>query len=380
MITCGFYNSKNHDRKYDATQISSMFDGIIQDGIYMDIGDQFMVFENSGMVVNVGTGRAWFNHTWTVNDAAYPIRIDDAETLLNRIDTIVLEVNSEVSVRNNKIKVIKGTPGKSPVRPTLTNTKNIHQYPLASIRVEANTTSIRYSNIQNHVGTSETPYVTGVIQTMNIDNLIAQWWDQWNEFYQTQTAEMRKNNNQFKQQLDTWYNTETTAMKNQWSTFYNNKTSEINSTANQWNKFYSDKANEMNETSEFWKKQWSAFYNEITAEMTETNDYWKERWRTWFYDYINTCTEDYSGWKNSIDSDFNNWWDSLKDMLEGNPDANFANEIINIQNRLSVIEQFMDDLSNDHTIYDKLYDDSFDEIEDDSGDTIKCAKTVFLIK
>lgn len=380
MITCGFYNSKNHDRKYDATQISSMFDGIIQDGIYMDIGDQFMVFENSGMVVNVGTGRAWFNHTWTVNDAAYPIRIDDAETLLNRIDTIVLEVNSEVSVRNNKIKVIKGTPGKSPVRPTLTNTKNIHQYPLASIRVEANTTSIRYSNIQNHVGTSETPYVTGVIQTMNIDNLIVQWWDQWNEFYQTQTAEMRKNNNQFKQQLDTWYNTETTAMKNQWSTFYNNKTSEINSTTNQWNKFYSDKTNEMNETSEFWKKQWSAFYNEITAEMTETNDYWKERWQTWFYDYINTCTEDYSGWKNSIDSDFNNWWDSLKDMLEGNPDANFANEIINIQNRLSVIEQFMDDLSNDHAIYDKLYDDSFDEIEDNSGDTIKCAKTVFLIK
>ena len=42
-FTYGFYNSKNHDRTYNAEQMSSIFDGLIEDGIYESIGGAFLV-------------------------------------------------------------------------------------------------------------------------------------------------------------------------------------------------------------------------------------------------------------------------------------------------------------------------------------------------
>ena len=42
-VTYGFYNALNHDRLYDAIQMSSIFDGIIRDGIFSTIGDTMIV-------------------------------------------------------------------------------------------------------------------------------------------------------------------------------------------------------------------------------------------------------------------------------------------------------------------------------------------------
>ena len=42
-VTYGFYNSINGDRKYNALEMSSIFDGIIVDGVYMSIGDALNV-------------------------------------------------------------------------------------------------------------------------------------------------------------------------------------------------------------------------------------------------------------------------------------------------------------------------------------------------
>lgn len=181
MLTYGFYNSLNHDRKYTATQLSSIFDGVIKDGIFMSIGDCFKVTaDGTDMTALVGTGRAWFNHTWTLNDAPIPIRIPTSEVILNRIDAVVLEVNE--STRENAIKVISGTPGTSPKKPALTNTTLIHQYALAYITVNSGVTEIRQANIESRIGQADTPYVTGILETVDIESMVAQWKDQWDAF------------------------------------------------------------------------------------------------------------------------------------------------------------------------------------------------------
>ena len=127
-VTYGFYNSLNGDRKYDAIQMSSIFDGIILDGIFMHVGQKFIVEADGSMVVRVGTGRAWFNHTWTLNDSILLLTVDDSEVLLNRIDAVVIDVNAETRV--NQIMVVKGTPATEAVKPTLIK-ENLHwQYPL----------------------------------------------------------------------------------------------------------------------------------------------------------------------------------------------------------------------------------------------------------
>lgn len=181
-VTFGFYNSLNGDRKYNAVQMGALFDGLINDGIYMSIGSQFMVKATEGLTLSVGEGRAWFNHTWTLNDSQLLIDIETPDLLLPRIDAVVIEVDTTDGVRANAIKIIKGTPATEPVRPTLTNNLLVHQYPLAYVEVAKDAQEVTQANITNMIGTSETPYVTGVLQKMNIDDLIAQWQQQWTEW------------------------------------------------------------------------------------------------------------------------------------------------------------------------------------------------------
>ena len=184
-LSCGFYNSLDHDRKYNAEQFGSIFDGVIHDGVYMNIGGTMMVkATGADMTVNIQTGRAWFNHTWTLNDTIYPIILPDAEQMLSKIVAIVLEINNETNVRTNSFKTIVGTPSsQNPQRPILVNTESIHQYPLAYVLIKPGVEVIKQEDITNMVGTSACPFVTSVAASMNVDELIAKWENQWNNWF-----------------------------------------------------------------------------------------------------------------------------------------------------------------------------------------------------
>ena len=220
-ITYGFYNSLNGDKKYNARDMSRIFDGIINDGVFMSVGTSMIVQAAEGMIVNVGIGRAWFNGTWTHNDAILPLRIPDSDLLLNRIDAIVLEVNANDNVRVNDIKVISGTPATVPVSPTLQKDSNVFQYPLAYIQVNAVVTEITQANITNMVGTSETPFVTGILKTMDIDALVVQWGQQWEEWKEGVESDNIIWSAVERQEFDDWC-TQTKADLDAWIGFYQN--------------------------------------------------------------------------------------------------------------------------------------------------------------
>ena len=192
-FTCGFFNSENGDRKYNAEQMSAIFDGIIADGVFTTIGDHLAVSSGTGMQVLVGTGKAWFDHTWNVNDAAYPLAIAASDVTLSRIDAIVLETNHSDSVRLNKLRVVQGTVASSPVKPTLTNSEKVHQHPLAWVTVAPGVTQIAASAIENAVGTSACPFVTGIIATTAIDDLFNQWNGEFDEWFDNLKAQLSDN-------------------------------------------------------------------------------------------------------------------------------------------------------------------------------------------
>ena len=192
-LTCGFFNSENGDRKYNAEQMSAIFDGIIADGVFTTIGDHMAVSAGTGMQVLVGTGKAWFDHTWNVNDAAYPLAIAASDVTLSRIDAIVLETNHSDSVRLNKLRVVQGTVASSPVKPTLTNSEKVHQHPLAWVTVAPGVTQIAASAIENAVGTSACPFVTGIIATTAIDDLFNQWNGEFDEWFDNLKAQLSDN-------------------------------------------------------------------------------------------------------------------------------------------------------------------------------------------
>jgi hypothetical protein len=161
--------------------MSSLFDGLINDGVFASIGTSFVVTPgDNGMAINVGIGRAWFDHTWTYNDAIYPVSVTTSELTLDRIDAVVIEVDS--SARTNAIKMVKGTPSGSPLKPTMVSTSTVHQHPLAYVYVGKGVTGILAKNITNVVGTSECPYVTGIIDKITIDgvtNLLTAEFEEW---------------------------------------------------------------------------------------------------------------------------------------------------------------------------------------------------------
>lgn len=205
-VSSGFFNSLNGDRKYNATQMSAIFDGLIIDGVFASIGTAFAVKAAGGLAVNVGIGKAWFDHTWTVNDSILPMTAPEAEVLLDRIDAVVLEVNGTESVRENTIKFVKGNPSSAPSRPTLTNEGNVHQYPLCYIYRKYGTAVINQADITPMVGTESTPFVTGILQTISLDELLGKWQDELDRFTDARSKEVDDWIAQEESDFTAWFN------------------------------------------------------------------------------------------------------------------------------------------------------------------------------
>lgn len=205
-VSSGFFNSLNGDRKYNTAQMSAIFDGLIIDGVFASIGTAFAVKAAGGLTVNVGIGKAWFDHTWTVNDSILPMTAPEAEVLLDRIDAVVLEVNGTESVRENTIKFVKGNPSSAPSRPTLTNEGNVHQYPLCYIYRKYGTAVINQADITPMVGTESTPFVTGILQTISMDELLGKWQDELDRFTDARSKEVDDWIAQEESDFTAWFN------------------------------------------------------------------------------------------------------------------------------------------------------------------------------
>lgn len=186
-LTSGFFNSVSGDRVYNADQISSMFEGLISDGIYESVDDAFVVTASSGMVVNVGTGRAMVKSKWVKNTAPVAVTINDAHVLLNRYTAIVLRL--DISGRAISIETIDGTPASTPSKPAIVRNGSYYDLLLAYVYVGAGVTSITQANIEDQrANTVYCGWVTGIITQVDTATLFLQWQNAYETFYNTETA------------------------------------------------------------------------------------------------------------------------------------------------------------------------------------------------
>ena len=165
--------------------MSQLFDGIITDGVYGHVGSCFLVGATGSGAnsVTIGSGRSWFNHTWSYNDKNYILEAPLPPSTKNRIDAVVIDVNSNKNARINKFDWVPGTESETPVRPTLTHEVNHNQYALAYIHREPGRNVIREVDIENAVGTPETPYVTGVLETLDTSQILSAFQHDFDRLY-----------------------------------------------------------------------------------------------------------------------------------------------------------------------------------------------------
>lgn len=196
-ISSGFFNSVNHDRLYDAEQFGSIFDGVINDGVYEHVGEAFAVSPNSSVndSVIIGTGRAWFNHTWIVNDSQYSVTLNPPNLVLPRYDALVFDIDRRDSVRKNSITIVEGTPNSSPQYPEMLNEELHKQYPFAYVMLKPGESKIiSVENITYNVGNATCPLVTGPLEVINDDN-----------FFQQMNAKFETFKNDLDEEFTTWF-------------------------------------------------------------------------------------------------------------------------------------------------------------------------------
>ncbi|MDE6781240.1 MAG: leucine-rich repeat domain-containing protein, partial [Ruminococcus sp.] len=70
----GFFNSKGLDRTYTAENFTEYLSSIICNGILDTYGDNFALTSTGvGRQIVIGTGKAWINGHYFVNDEPYTI-------------------------------------------------------------------------------------------------------------------------------------------------------------------------------------------------------------------------------------------------------------------------------------------------------------------
>lgn len=176
----GFFNSVSGDRKYDAEDMNTLFEGMVADGVFSAIGDVFVVSATTGMQVSIGSGKAFFLNSWVKNTADAFKTLSDSHSTYDRIDIVALDFDKSSGVRANTIVVVEGTPSGTPVPPTLSDTTTHLQVPLAHIYVDAAASFISQGKITNKVGTVDCPFITGLLDQVDIATLLTQWEADYN--------------------------------------------------------------------------------------------------------------------------------------------------------------------------------------------------------
>lgn len=336
----GFYNSIDHDRRYNAIQVSKIFDGIINDGVYATVGKAMVLRVNNNGQVLVQPGRAWFDHTWNENDADLLLPTPQSELSLDRYDAVVIDIQNDVKTRRNNIIWVIGEPSLSPKKPAMIKTLDHTQYPLGYVYRKANSTEILQADIENTVGTSECPFVTGIIETINIDELLLQWKDQWAQFVKNyeKTAvdwflERQKEYIEYftklREESDAYHNLYITDIQN----YYEEVSSRGEEKYKEFEKRIDDYAEELETTSR-------ATIASIIKQMLDFRDF--------------------------NEADFLAWVDSVKEALEQYPTGEFLQELLQTRKEH---EEILDMLVTGYVIT-QLWTDEGDFITDDLGNPI----------
>ena len=146
MVKSGFFNSKNGDRVYPASELNNFIDGLLGDGVFKNYDQALKVNASSGMYVSVPGGKAIIKGYYVANTTPLTLEVDAADVLARK-DIVVVGVDTSTEVRNGNIYIVKGTPSATPVAPEPSRTATKNELVLAELSSPAGATSVPAENI-----------------------------------------------------------------------------------------------------------------------------------------------------------------------------------------------------------------------------------------
>ncbi|GKV69860.1 hypothetical protein NCCP2716_23580 [Sporosarcina sp. NCCP-2716] len=145
-----FFNSTLNDRRrYQASDMADYWESFLSSGLVHENGQPQLAVNANGLNRNVTipVGRAVMQGHLYINDADLHKRISDPDSLLDRIDRVILRYDNALETRSIKSFVLEGDASPSPEPPALTREGDVYEISLAQIRVVAGKSFIEQSDI-----------------------------------------------------------------------------------------------------------------------------------------------------------------------------------------------------------------------------------------
>ncbi|KXG09956.1 hypothetical protein AT864_01516 [Anoxybacillus sp. P3H1B] len=192
----GFFDSTAEDpREYTADEFAEYFRRLLTDGIFNGGTNLKVEATGTDMKTHILPGYAWIQgYMYKVYDEPLYLQHDLPDAQLDRIDRIVLRLDTSLEVRSIRAVVLKGEPAANPVAPSIVRENNIFDLSLAQVRIIAGKSYIEAFQITDErLDTNVCGLVNSLIQ--------ADTTEIFNEFY----SWLETKKNEYQQDWEDWF-------------------------------------------------------------------------------------------------------------------------------------------------------------------------------
>src|SRR5690606_28025345 len=142
-----FFDHIDGDRTYNAADWAEYFRQILTTGV-LDTGDNLRVYVNgTDRVARIKPGKAWIEGYFYKLTEEMEFVLEEAHGTYDRIDRIILRLNTNSDARDIRLMVKTGEPDIEPTPPELIREGNVYEISLAQILIVHNTTAIPVDNV-----------------------------------------------------------------------------------------------------------------------------------------------------------------------------------------------------------------------------------------
>lgn len=136
-----------YSRAYSSDVIARILARYFRNGVFLAPSTSLQVLQNEDMTVLVKEGAANINGRHFLEESDRVLTVQAADAGLDRIDTVALRLNLDMSALNIDLYIVKGTAAAVPSAPALTRNASVWELGLANLFVAKGVTGITQERI-----------------------------------------------------------------------------------------------------------------------------------------------------------------------------------------------------------------------------------------
>lgn len=190
-LTSGFFDAMeqgegNYDRVYTAAEFAHYFSLLVGNGVFPspDTGLNVLASDPASMTVKIGDGSGWINGYFVTVAGGHSVTLEAASGAGTRIDSIIMQWNSN----DRKINIIakSGTASGDPKPVDLQRDAELWELELAQITVGVGVSSVDQTKIKDMRADSDRcGLVTALLKGIDPSSFLEQSEAEFNKWFQT---------------------------------------------------------------------------------------------------------------------------------------------------------------------------------------------------